>query len=113
VDAAVQPGTFASLRRNWKSGDRIELEMDMPLRLEPIPYQQAGGENVALMFGPVALFAVDDLTATVTRKQLLAAERVAKSSTDWKVTTAAGPLTMRPFAAIGDEHYRLYQAVTV
>ncbi len=108
----MQPGTFARLRRTWKSGDRIEVEFDMPLRLETIPYEQAGGQRVALMYGPVALFAVDDLNATVTRKQLLAAERVAKSSTDWKVATAAGPLTMRPFAAIGDEHYRLYQTVT-
>jgi uncharacterized protein len=117
VDAAVQPGTFARVQRTWKSGDRIEVEFDMPLRLETIPYQQAGGQRVALMYGPVALFAVDDLTATVTRKQLLAAERVSKnstdwSSTDWKVATAAGPLTMRPFAAIGDEHYQLYQTVT-
>jgi uncharacterized protein len=112
VDATVQPGTFARVQRTWKSGDRIEVEFDMPLRLETIPYQQAGGQRVALMYGPVALFAVGDLTASVTRKQLLGAERVAKGSTDWKVATAAGPLTMRPFAAIGDEHYRLYQTVT-
>ncbi len=43
VDGAVQPGTFARVDRTWKTGDRIELELDMPLRLEPIPYQQAGG----------------------------------------------------------------------
>jgi DUF1680 family protein len=100
------------VRRTWKSGDRIEVEFDMPLRLETIPYQQAGGQRVALMYGPVALFAVDDLTASVTRKQLLAAGRAAKSSSDWKVATDGGRLTMQPFAAIGDEHYRLYQAVT-
>jgi hypothetical protein len=84
----------------------------MPLRLEPIPYQQTGGQNVALMYGPVTLFAVGDLSAPVTRAQLQAAERISKSSADWKVATTAGPLTMRPFAAIGDEHYRLYQTVT-
>ena len=112
TDAAVQPGTFAKVQRTWKSGDRIEVEFDMPMRLEPIPYQQIGGQNVALMYGPVTLFAVGDLSAPVTKAQLLAAERISKSSTDWKVATAAGPLTMRPFAAIGDEHYRLYQTVT-
>jgi uncharacterized protein len=116
VDATVQPGTFARMQRTWKSGDRIEVEFDMSLRLETIPYQQAEGQRVALMYGPVALFAVGDLAASVTRTQLLAAERVSKSSTDWssmdwKVATAAQPLTMRPFAAIGDEHYRLYQMV--
>jgi DUF1680 family protein len=112
VDDVVQPGTFASIRRTWKSGDRIELEMDMPLRLEAIRYQQTGRQRVALVYGPVTLFAVGDLAAPLTRAQLLAAERVSRTSTDWKVATATGPLTMRPFAAIGDEHYRLYQAVT-
>jgi hypothetical protein len=115
VDGAVQPGTFARVQRTWKSGDRIEVELDMPLRLETIPYQQAGGQRVAsrvtLMYGPVALFAVGDRTATVTKAQLLAAERVAKNGTDWKIAISAEPQTMRPFAAIGDEHYRLYQTM--
>jgi uncharacterized protein len=111
ADAAVEPGTFASVRRTWRSGDRIELELDMPLRLEPIPYQQQGGERMALMYGPVALFAVGDLSAPVTKAQLLAADRVLKSSTDWTVATARKPLTMRPFATISDERYRLYQTM--
>jgi uncharacterized protein len=112
MSAAVQPGTFARVERTWKSGDRIELEFDMPLRLEPIPYQQTDKQQVALMYGPVTLFAVGDLTAPVTRAQLLAAVQLSKGSADWKVATAREPLTMRPFAAIGDEHYRLYQTVT-
>jgi hypothetical protein len=111
ADAAVQSGRFASVRRTWKSGDRIELELDMPLRLVAIPYQQEGGERVALMYGPVTLFAVGDLSAPVTKAQLLAAGRVSKCSTDWKVAAAREPLTMRSFATIGDEHYRLYQTV--
>jgi DUF1680 family protein len=111
ADAAVEPGTFASVRRTWRSGDRIELELDMPLRLEPIPYQQEGGQRMALMYGPVALFAVGDLSAPVTKAQLLAADRVLKSSADWTVATARKPLTMRPFATISDERYRLYQTM--
>ena len=112
LNAPVEPGTFARVQRTWKTGDRIEVEFDMPLRLEPIPYQQADGERAALMCGPVALFAVGEGTPAATRAQLLAAERASKNSTDWKIATAAGPLTMRPSAAIGDENYRLYQAVT-
>ncbi len=113
ADAPLQPGTFAKVQRTWKSGDRIEVEFDMPLRLERIPYQQAGSEEqVALLYGPVTLFAVGNLSAPMTKAHLLAAERLSKNSADWKVTTARGRLTMRPFAAIGDEHYRLYQTVT-
>ena len=67
---------------------------------------------MALMYGPVALFAVGDLSAPVTKAQLLAADRVLKSSTDWTVATARKPLTMRPFATISDERYRLYQTMT-
>ena len=35
-------------------------------------------------------------------------EQVAAGSTDWQAKTAAGALSLRPFTAIGDEHYRLY-----
>src|SRR6201987_2628038 len=73
LDAPVEPGTFARVQRTWKSGDRIEVEFGMPLRLEPIPYQRATGERAALLYGPVALFAVGNLNAPVTRAQLLAA----------------------------------------
>ena len=56
VSDAVDPGTFASIRRTWKDGDRVELELPMPLRLEPV---DANHQNmVALMQGPLVLFAV-------------------------------------------------------
>ena len=58
VSQAVQPGTFAAIRRTWKDGDRVELELPMPLRLEPV---DANHPNlVALMRGPLVLFAVAD-----------------------------------------------------
>jgi hypothetical protein len=108
-DWAIEPGKFLELRRTWKDGDRVELEMEMPLRLEAVD-----GENpdvVALMRGPVALFAVGDSPERLTRKQLLAAEAVGKSSEDWRVWTDGGVLTLRPFASIMSEKYRLYQKV--
>ena len=39
---------------------------------------------------------------------LLAMEQISAGSTDWQAKTAAGTLTLRPFPAIGEEHYRLY-----
>jgi DUF1680 family protein len=108
-DWAIEPGKFLELRRTWKDGDRVELEMEMPLRLEAVDGQNL--DVVALMRGPVALFAVGDSPERLTRKQLLAAEAVGKSSEDWRVWTDGGVLTLRPFASIMSEKYRLYQKV--
>ncbi len=109
ADAAIEAGKFLELRRAWKDGDRVELELEMTARLEAVD-----GENpdvVALMRGPLALFAVGESPERLTRKQLLAAEAVAKSSDDWRVRTDGGDMTLRPFAAIMAERYRLYQKV--
>jgi uncharacterized protein len=67
--------------------------------------------RVALMHGPIALFAVGNMPSRIKRNQLLAATRVAPSSEDWQVSTDNGTLTMRPFASIMSEEYRLYQTV--
>src|SRR6185503_5428468 len=32
-DAPARPGTFYELRRTWKAGDRIDLDLPMPVRL--------------------------------------------------------------------------------
>jgi DUF1680 family protein len=108
-DAEIEPGRFLALRRTWKDGDRVELELEMTARLEAVDEQNP--DTVALMRGPLALFAVGDSPAHLTRKQLLAAEAVAKSSDDWMVRTDGGDMTLRPFAAIMAERYRLYQRV--
>src|ERR1700733_2614321 len=56
LQAPLSPGTFFALRRNWKRGDRVELELDQPVRTEPVDPQNAG--QVALMRGPQVLFAI-------------------------------------------------------
>lgn len=109
VDDEVVPGKFLALQRTWKDGDRLEVEFEMPLRLEPIDSQNPN--NVALMHGPVALFAVGEIPAHVTRKQLLSVSRVAGSLDDWSTRTDTGMLTLRPFASIMSEDYRLYLRV--
>ncbi len=108
-EAAIEPGQFLALRRTWKDGDRVELELEMPLRLEAV--DERNPDVVALMRGPIALFAVGDSPAHLTRKQLLTAEPIAKLSDDWKVQTDGGALVLRPFASIMSERYRLYQRV--
>jgi len=109
VDNEVVPGKFLALQRTWKNGDRVEFEIGMPLRLEAVDEQNPN--VVALVHGPVPLFAVGELPAKMTRAQLLAATAFGQSSEDWVAGTGANKVTLRPFAAIGDETYRLYQKV--
>jgi len=59
----------------------------------------------------MALFGVGDIPSRITRSQLLAATRVSPSGEDWLVRTDNGSLTLRPFASIMSESYRLYQTV--
>ena len=101
-----EPGKFAKIERTWKSGDRIEIEFDMPTALESVDAQHPN--LMAVVHGPLALFAVGQVPTSVSRNELLSVSRVASGSTDWQVKTAAGPIAMRPFTAIEDEHYRLY-----
>jgi uncharacterized protein len=109
VQSDVVPGKFLALQRAWKDGDRIEMEMEMPLTLEPIDTKNPN--TVALMRGPIALFAVGPQPEKITRQQMLAATAMAQSSDDWSTKTDSGVLTLRPFATIMNEDYKLYQQV--
>jgi DUF1680 family protein len=109
AEGDVVAGKFFELSRTWKTGDRVELEIGMPLSLEPVDPENP--QIVALRRGPLALFGVGNLPATFSRAQLLAAAAAAPSSENWLVQGDAGKITFRPFAAIGDEPYRLYHTL--
>jgi hypothetical protein len=63
---------------------------------------------VALLHGPVALFAIEPAAASITQKQLLAAQRIGNSAA-WEIATDTGKVRMLPYPEIKDETYRLYQ----
>jgi DUF1680 family protein len=109
VEGDVVAGKFFQLSRTWKTGDRVEYEMGMPLSLQPVDPENP--QIVALRRGPLALFGTGNLPATFSRAQLLAATAASPSSEDWLVQGDAGKITFRPFAAINDEPYRLYHTV--
>jgi DUF1680 family protein len=107
--ADLRPGTFAPVTREWKQGDVIEYSVELPLRLIPIDRNHA--QTVALLHGPMALFAVGELNSQVTAAQPMAARQTSPGSTLWHVSAAGGTIPFKPYAAIGDEHYRLYHTV--
>ena len=104
---SLEPGKFASIARTWKNNDRIEIEFDMPTTLEPVDPQHPTLK--AAVHGPLALFAVGTIPDSVSHTDLMSISQTSQGSTEWK--TASGAITMRPFTAIEDEHYRLYQKV--
>jgi hypothetical protein len=103
--AGPEPGKFTTIERTWKNSDRIEVEFDMPTVLEAVDPQHPN--LMAAVHGPLALFAVGE-TPAMRKQDLLAVSQVSRGSTDWQANTDADKLTMRPFTAIQDQHYRLY-----
>ncbi len=103
----VQPGNFSAIRRNWKDGDRVELELPMPLRLEAV---DANHPNlVALVQGPLVLFAVADSQPSFDKNALLQAKPTNNATGDWIAQSADGStVSMRPFMNIDRESYSTY-----
>jgi hypothetical protein len=107
----AKPGEFAAIRRDWKTGDRVELELPLKMRLEAIDPRHA--DTVALLRGPLVLMAVKpQLNAPVPkvmREELLAAKRTGRS--EWQVSSSTGTLTMLPFTSLGERPYTTYVRV--
>jgi len=107
VTEGVQPGTFAAVRRTWKEGDVVELELAMPLRLEQVDVQHA--DQVALLRGPLVLFGVADSQPSFEKAELLRAKPANNTTGDSIANAADGkPISMRPFMGIKEESYSTY-----
>ena len=52
LDVAGSPGSYLSLSRVWKHGDRVELTVPMRLRAEPLPDDRT---QQAFVYGPIVL----------------------------------------------------------
>jgi hypothetical protein len=53
VKVEAKPGTWATLEREWKSGDKVEVLVPLMFRMEAVDKQHP--ERVAIMRGPVTL----------------------------------------------------------
>lgn len=105
----VKPGTFASLKQEWRSGDRIELELPRKLVLQAVDADHP--DLVALVYGPLVLFAVTTETPRFTRQQLLSAERTSAEGHEWRVKVAGRSVRFVPFWVIKYERYSTYLQV--
>ncbi len=96
---------FATLNRRWKDGDRVELQLALPLRVEAI--DPAHPDTVALVRGPMVLFPITAEMPRVAQAELFSAQQVSGSQA-WR----AGGLRLLPFEGIEDERYTTYMKVT-
>ena len=101
-------GTLATIRGRWKTGDRVEVDLKLALRLEAIDARHPN--TVALLCGPLVLFAITEAAPAATRQQLLSAKKVGEEK--WQVETATARLNLLPFTAISDEQYSTYVVVS-
>jgi hypothetical protein len=52
VDASAEPGSYLTLRREWKVGDKIEMQLPMSLSMQAMP----DDPNIqAFLYGPLVL----------------------------------------------------------
>jgi DUF1680 family protein len=107
-----QPGQFAALRREWRSADRVELELPDARRLESV--DAAHVDTVSLVAGPLVLMRLIDADSApfpIRRADLLAAQRDAHGGHQWQAKTDAGAVKLKPFLDIAGETYSAYQTV--
>lgn len=109
VKTALPAGTFFALNRSWKSGDRIEIELDQPVSTEAVDAQNA--DQVAIVRGPQVLFGIADEQQELTRAQLGHPRISRAAGNDWTLETGNSSILLRPFAWIGDEVYQTYWKV--
>ena len=52
LDATASPGSYLTVKRTWKSGDKVEMELPMQLRVEAMPDDP---QMQAILYGPLVL----------------------------------------------------------
>jgi len=110
--AAVDRGTFATIRRRWRKGDTVELTLPFSFRVVPIDDQNP--DTVAVMRGPVMLTAVDPPEQLAASGAALAKmDPVNGKPLEFDGQTAIGKVRMRPFYQVQREPYTTYFRRTI
>ena len=101
----VKAGTFMQVRREWKAGNRIELEIDQPVTTRAVDAQTP--DQVALLRGALVLFAMTDQQPAMERAKLASPSLGKGEAGGWTF----GTVPVKPFYEIGNEVYQTYWKV--
>ncbi len=110
MQAELSPASFFALRRSWKTGDVVELDLDQPTRTEAVDAQNP--DQVAILRGPQVLFAISEKQPEIPREQLKRLQLAKAAGNDWTWNSEGSKLLLRPFSDIDKEVYQTYLKVT-
>jgi DUF1680 family protein len=118
IDASANPGSYLTLSRTWKTGDRIEMELPMRLRIEGMPDDP---KTQAVLYGPIVL--AGDLGTKGLAKELIVGPSVPQIKKAGEIDIPAmasikpgdKPLTfdmngtaLMPISRVMDRRYTVY-----
>jgi hypothetical protein len=95
---------FATVRRKWRTGDMVKLQLPMKPRIEVL--DEAHPETVGVLFGPRVLFTLASERMVASKASVLEIQQV--GSGEWALQSANGPVKMVPFTSVGDQPYLTY-----
>jgi DUF1680 family protein len=105
MKATPTAGTFHAIRRSWKSGDKLEFEIDQPIRTEQVDAQTP--ERVAVLRGSQVMFALASEPPQISNKAL----QIARRGNEFSYAQGNNSIPLRPFWQIKDEIYQTYWKV--
>jgi uncharacterized protein len=103
VKLAVMAG-FATVRRKWRAGDMVKLQLPMKPRFEAL--DEAHPETVGVLLGPRVLFALASEPVAASKAHVLEIQQA--GSGEWTLQSANGPVKMVPFTSVADQPYLTY-----
>jgi len=106
--AETRPGMFARIKRQWKSGDTVDIVLPFSFRSEPIDAQHP--KSVALMRGPLMLVALEPqfgLPQGALAGQG-AFQPVPGLAQTFDLQSAGGRVRFKPFYRVQEEIYSTY-----
>ena len=103
VKLAVVSG-FATVRRKWRTGDIVKLQLPMKPRIEAL--DKAHPEYVGVVYGPRVLFVLASEPVAASKARLLEIQQVDRG--EWRLQSVNGPVKMVPFTSVGEQPYLTY-----
>ena len=105
MQVKAAPGTFLTLDRTWREGEKLQVTLPMGLHTEAIAPETP--DRRALLYGPLLLVALSDKPVTLEGEKARF-EVVKRKGAAATFRTRSGEITFMPFYKVKDERYTTY-----